>query len=490
VKKNVKKKRTATPIEGWRYYQDNLKRAANRTRVSRNIMKLIAASFCVFFLVYGIIFGFAALNRDQAEAHLNGGTQSSVKAASIETSRNNSQKFLEKKEIQSLINAKDFVNIQNNSLKIISDGHELRVNTSIDIALQQFILKKMKRSTSRYIGIVTMDPLTGRILTMASYDKTDPYANPCLNNRFPAASIFKIVTAAAAIEKCGFSEQSAFKYNGRKHTLYKSQLKKRTNKYTNRITLKDSFAQSINPVFGKLGSIYLGKNTLEKYADSFGFNSQIDFELNVSESLMSISDDPYNWAEIACGFNSDTRISPIHGALIASAIINNGKLVEPTIVDRIVDEKDHIIYRNHVTLIRHSITPATSRRITNLMETTIRSGTCRKSFKGYKRDRILSKLNIGGKTGSIDNKTHDARYDWFIGFAEEKDGPGKIAISVVVAHEKYIGTRANQYARLIMKEFFRDYFAKNRKKQEKLVGNGDKITSTSRRTDLGQLCSI
>lgn len=470
MKKNIKQRIPATPKPGWRDYQDNLQRAARRKRAFRIAIKLIAASFCAFLMIYGIIFGFAGSDRDHAEAHNNDISKLAAKGARGETHNNDAKEFLQKEEIQSLINGRDFVNIQDKSIKIISDGVELRVDTSIDIALQQFILKKMQRSTSRYIGIVTMDPLTGRILTMAGYDKNNPSANPCLNNRFPAASIFKIVTAAAAIEKCGFSAQSEFKYNGKKHTLYKLQLKERTNKYTNRITLKNSFAQSVNPVFGKLGAIYLGKYALEQYADAFGFNRQIGFEINIAESLMHVSDDSYNWAEIASGFNRDTRISPIHGALIASAIINNGELVEPTIVDRIGDAKDHILYRSHVTLVRRSITPATSRVISNLMETTIRSGTCRKSFKGYKKDRVLSKLNIGGKTGTIDNKTHDARYDWFIGFAEEKDGSEKIAISVVVAHEKYIGTRASQYARLIMKEFFRDYFAKNQHKHEKPVG--------------------
>ena len=469
MKKNIKYRVPATKIPGWRDYQDNLKKAARRNRFFRIAIKLTAASFCAFLMVYGIISGFEGSDRDHAEAHNNDISKLAAKGVSGETSNNDAKEFLQKEEIQSLISGRDFVNIQDKSLKIISNGIELRADTSIDIPLQQFILKKMKRSTSRYIGIVTMDPLTGRVLTMAGYDKTDPSGNPCLDNRFPAASIFKIVTAAAAIEKCGFSAQSGFNYNGKKHTLYKLQLKERTNKYTNRITLKNSFAQSVNPVFGKLGAIYLGKHALEQYADAFGFNGRIGFEINIEESLMHVSDDPYNWAEIACGFNRDTRISPIHGALIASVIINNGELLEPTIVDRISDAKNRTIYRNQVTLVRHSIKPATSRALTNLMETTIRSGTCRKSFRGYKRDRVLSKLNIGGKTGTIDNKTHDARYDWFIGFAEEKNGPEKIAISVVVAHEKYIGTRASQYARLIMKEFFRDYFAKNQHKHEKPV---------------------
>jgi membrane carboxypeptidase/penicillin-binding protein len=52
------------------------------------------------------------------------------------------------------------------------------------------------------------------------------------------------------------------------------------------------------------------------------------------------------------------------------------------------------------------------------MRTTIDKGTCRKAFRGYQRDRVLSKLAIGGKTGSINNKTNDIRFDWFVGFAQ------------------------------------------------------------------------
>ncbi len=108
-----------------------------------------------------------------------------------------------------------------------------------------------------------MDPKTGKVLSMVGFDKTDPSNNPCVDSRFPAASIFKIVTASAVVEKCGFQPGSKLSYNGRKHTLYKSQLKDRRNRYTNRITFRDSFAQSVNPVFGKIGAHYLGKIRLK-----------------------------------------------------------------------------------------------------------------------------------------------------------------------------------------------------------------------------------
>lgn len=104
------------------------------------------------------------------------------------------------------------------------------------------------------------------------------------------------------------------------------------------------------------------------------------------------------------------------------------------------------------------------------MRASVRSGTCSKIFRGYRTDHILSKLNIGGKTGSIDTKKHDGRYDWFVGFAEEKEGTGKLVVSVIVTHEKYIGIRASQYARMAIKQYFRDYFAKNEINLEKASG--------------------
>ena len=74
--------------------------------------------------------------------------------------------------------------------------------------------------------------------------------------------------------------------------------------------------------------------------------------------------------------------------------------------------------------------------------------------------RCLSRLTLGGKTGSIYNRAHDARFDWFVGFATEKKGSEKIVVAVMVAHEDYIGIRAGQYARMAIEHYFKDYFAK------------------------------
>jgi len=447
----------------WRDYQTGLKWSATKKKLVTGIFKVSGLFFLIFAVGYGIISGLEGTSF----SHLMTDSFSPLNGKKRDAPLNHAL-LNDKKHVQNLIDDTSLINLRNKRIDVFTDVGKFSVDTSLDISLQNFILKKLDTSTARYIGIVGMDPTTGKVLSMVSFNKKDPSSNLCVDNRFPAASIFKIVTASAAIEKNGFSPNHEFKYNGMKHTLYKSQLKKQTNKYTNRISFQDSFAQSINPVFGKIGIHHLGKTTLEEYAEAFGFNKNINFEIQVDPSAVHLSDTPYQWAEIACGFNQDTTISPLHGAMMASAIINKGRLMEPTIVVRIVDENDNVIYRNKSVLMNQAITHEASETLNGLMAATIRSGTARKAFRGYRKDKILSRLNIGGKTGSMDNDTHDARYDWFVGFAEEKGGTAKIALSVIVAHEKYIGLRASYYARIAMKAYFSNYFAKSQNLTSKI----------------------
>lgn len=450
---------------GWKEYQAWLKRDSAKKSIFKRILK------CAFLAALFVVAGCVLIKLGSfTNHHLQINKKDPLKYKNASNSDGNTdtpdrpEKLICKKEVRALLDSKTFVNLKDKSFDFISDDRCLKIDTSLDIPLQHFMLKKIDMTHSRYTGIVALDPSTGRVLIMAGFDKTNKSDNPCIDNRFPAASIFKIITAAAGVETCGFDQNTKFKYNGRKHTLFKSQLKNRTNKYTSRITLRDSFAQSVNPVFGKIGALYLKKNAIEKYAAAFGFNRNIEFEIPLAPSLLNLTDEPYQWAEIACGFNRETMLSPMHGALITSAILNGGQMIEPTIVNQIVDKTGQVLYRSSLITMNQVCAPDVSNVVKNLMRATINSGTCRKAFKGYRKDHILSRLTIGGKSGSIGNKAHDIRYDWFVGFAEEKGGPGKIAVSVVVAHEKYIGIKSSHYAYMVMKRFFRNYFEHTEKR--------------------------
>ncbi len=435
----------------WRDYQSGLQKRSNARRFLR---RLVLRGGAVALLALVVIFAVQALPGSGGASFPPATSQASLPAGFEDG-------LTSKQEVRQLLDQQDFNNLTKTAIELPAGQQVLQVETSLDVDLQNYLLDKMDRENSRYIGIVVMEADTGRILAMAGFDKTDPSANPCLRSEFPAASIFKIVTAASAVDQFGYTADSSMHFNGYKHTLYKRQLTDAINRHTNTVSFEEAFAQSVNPVFGKIGELRLGKPLLEKSADAFCFNESLDFELPVPPSHFQASDQPYHWAELASGFNRETTISPLHGAVMVSAVLNAGQMVAPSIVDRIVDGKGEELYRSQPAWEQQAMSAKASSELRRMMEATIESGTGRKSFRGYQQDKVLSRLQIGGKTGSIGSRDHEARYDWFVGFAKERQGQGQVAVAVMVAHEKYIGTRATEYARMAMTQYFRNSSAQN-----------------------------
>ncbi|MBF0450037.1 MAG: PbpA [Candidatus Magnetomorum sp.] len=446
----------------WRQYQKHFKKSKYRHPQKKSRAKYLLLTPLVCLLIYSlsgfgsVISNYSDLSFPLIEIPESKPIVSSDKKDTQATRQSQKNDHLWTKDnVRNLLHETSLINLTEDQINIANSDTNYLVKTSIDTELQQYLLKTMRRSYTRYLAIVVMEPKTGRILSMVGFDKTNLTDNPCIEKSFPAASVFKIVTAAAAIEICGLDPDTELSFNGRKYTLYRKQISEKNNRYTNKISFKNSFAQSVNPVFGKLGSLYLGKAAIEEYAEGFGFNQTFNFEFPVNESKLHVRPEQYHQAEIACGFNRETLITPLHGALLVSSILNDGKIPEPTIVDQIQDPKGNICYKSKKVAVTQAITTKTCKKMKQLMNATVKSGTARKSFRGFQRDRILSKLNIGGKTGSISNKKHDVRYDWFVGYAEQKTGSQQIVISAIVGHDKYIGTRACRYARSTIKEFFK-----------------------------------
>jgi cell division protein FtsI/penicillin-binding protein 2 len=438
----------------WRDYQTRLNRIAFDRRRTRRMHRYAAVSTLLIVIWFWMFKGCSGLS--SVFVHFRDPEKIQVVEPLVSPGN---EKRRNKKGVREFLNGNTFVNLTQKSFDSHLEGRSYRVVTTLDMPLQHFMIKSLNTANARHIGIVAIDPSTGRILSMVGFDRTNPLNNPCLDSIFPAASIFKIITAAAVVDKCGLNQESLLFFTGGKHTLYKSQLTDKYTKYTQKITLRDSFAQSVNVIFGKIGYQLLGKVAIEQYAAAFGFNHPINFEAPINSSLLFVDDTPYQLAEIASGYNRTTVISPLHGALIGAAILNQGVMVEPTIVDYISDQTGSMLYQSRVEPMKQVISAKSSGIVVSMMEATVNSGTGRKAFKDYQKDSVLAQLNIGGKTGSMDNQEHDAHYDWFVGFAVDRASGKKVVVSVVVAHEKYIGTRSGYYARILMKQYFSNYFS-------------------------------
>ncbi len=436
--------------------KEKFKKSLKSTLYACTIIVSILTAGMGFNLLYSLIFtgGRADIKTQQQNPGL-------------ETDESSVYPRLTTAEIRKFLENKELLNSEEKIFTTTLKDKTYTVTTSFNLSLQKFLvkklerLKKLTRGKPRRIAMVVMEPDSGKILSLAGFDLLHPGTNPCFNGNFPAASIFKIITASAAVEELGFKADTQLYFNGNKYTLYKNQLKNIKNKYTSKISFAKAFAESVNPVFGKIGKNRLKNEILEKYVKRFGFNKDIDSELKYGPNRIEITDNPYEWAEIGCGFNNSTTISPLYGAVLASCIINDGKKATPSIVEKIVDSKNEIIYDNRAEKADTIITKKTASIVQTLMHKTIEKGTARKAFRGYRKDKVLSRLVIGGKTGSIYNKKHTVKYDWFTGFAKRKtwkkdEKNDMIAISIVVGHGDYIGTRACKYGKMIIKEYYKN----------------------------------
>lgn len=384
---------------------------------------------------------------------------------------------LSRPELKTLIRDTRFLNAEKNIFFAARGEERFEIHASLDPYLQEHLVsslnrvKGLTRGKPQRIAMVALDAQNGTILAMAGFDLDNPQANPCLVSDFPAASIFKIVTASAAVDALGYTPQTPLHFNGNKYTLYKRQLKETRNKYTVTTTLAEAFAESVNPVFGKLGKNILGREKLAAYAHAFGFNEVPICELDFESGRFTLRESDYHLAELGCGFNTDTRISPLFGAMMVTAVLNEGRSLVPAIVTQVKTLDGEVIYKHKKQVYKNIMTPASAEKMTILMENTVSRGTAQKAFRGVSRDKVLSELIIGGKTGSLYNEEHTVKYDWFTGFGKTKSGSRALAVSIVVGHRKYIGTRASTYGKMILKAYFA---SEDPKKAISITGNSTK----------------
>lgn len=276
---------------------------------------------------------------------------------------------------------------------------------------------------------------------------------------YPAASIFKMVTAAASLDLNKLDVDSVIPYNGKSTSLYKRQvLSHKDNKWTRTPTLKESFAKSVNPVFGQIGVFHLGQSNLMDYARRFGFTKPLetDFLLPVSEIRLNMNDQ-WSVAEAASGYTRDITLSPIHAAQMAATIVNGGKKVTPYMVEKVVGQGGEIIYDNAGSLSQQSpqiIEPDTAQKLKELMTATTKIGSARKSFTGLNRYKIYNGMQLGGKTGSLTGYSPKGRHDWFVGFAE-KDGKQVAYASLIINKEKWY-VRSAYVARQFVYNYFKE----------------------------------
>lgn len=331
------------------------------------------------------------------------------------------------------------------------------LHSTLDPKYSEVLQKYLKRFKPDYGAAAVINADTGALLALESYVKEgneNEFGHLAVNAPFPAASVAKIITATAAIDQGKAYAETVIPFNGRSTTLYKRNvLKHKDTRWTRRVTLRKAFARSVNSVFGKVGLFKAGGNELLNYAEQMKFNEEIAADISIAPSQFQL--DPTNeWdtVESASGFTNRTLLSPVHGAMMASAILNDGVMKSPYVVDSLIGEDGNTLYLGQSLEERKVMEVFTARQMQSLMEETVKRGTSRKQFRTFRRR--MPDVVAGGKTGSLDGDNIRGRTDWFVGYAS--DNELNLAIGVVTVHVKYWTVKSSYLASLLFEEVYRE----------------------------------
>jgi peptidoglycan glycosyltransferase len=431
---------------GWREYQKRIQRDARKKHIQTRLLSLaLYAGGSFLILVFVFCVGFR-ISGHLGQASLNPyNTKKQPKAALEKPSTRDPAIFMKDLNLNPAQLRDHFVLEQGEAI--------FDIRSSLDKALQDYILRLLQRSRTLQAAVIVLSPDDGRVLAMANYDKDGNSENLCVKADFPAASIFKIVSAAAAIESAGFTPDQTVFFQGRRHTLYRQQLKQTVNRYTNKTDFTKAFASSINSVFGKLGIHDLGQGLMAEYADRFLFNRVIPFDFPVDMSPIQVPDDDYGLAEIASGFNRKTLISPLHAALLASVVVNNGIMMAPWLIERVSDNSGELLYQRKAVQLASPVSRKTAEDLKVLMRGTVLYGTCRKSFQLLRRKKAFKNVDLGAKTGTINDKKDQYKYDWLLGYVLPRNGLKPISFAVLGIHGEKLGLRSSELGRYIIKYY-------------------------------------
>ncbi|HLT31312.1 MAG TPA: penicillin-binding transpeptidase domain-containing protein, partial [Myxococcaceae bacterium] len=200
---------------------------------------------------------------------------------------------------------------------------------TVDPVLQRQLTHVMASYRTPHAAAVVLDPSTGKVLAMAqhAHEAPEDHGLP-VRAAYPAASIFKIITASALVRH-GLGPTTQECYDGGLRRISKRDLLSPGSRCA---SLADAMGQSTNVIFGKLTHQHLTAAALREEAERFGFNRSIPFAIPVEPSEARIPETAFALAETGAGFG-DVYLSPLHGALIASTIANGGIWKDPILFE-------------------------------------------------------------------------------------------------------------------------------------------------------------
>jgi peptidoglycan glycosyltransferase len=331
----------------------------------------------------------------------------------------------------------------------------------------------LQRAATEALGgrkgaVVALDPKTGAVLAMVTHPTFDPNVAVPMDDRdtraawdalnadpgqplfnratsglYPPGSSFKVVVAAAALDVGVVTPETVFDCAGKLavqgYTIYDFGRKSHGN-----LSFAQAVVVSCNIAFAQVG-LRLGAEALVQYAEAFGFNGPIPFDLPTAASKIQSADTMDQVALAAASFGQGQDLAtPLQMALVAATIANGGAMMKPYLVNQIQDYNGKIIEQFGSKKLKQVVRKETADTLTGIMIDVVKDGT-------GKAARIEG-IRVAGKTGTAEVEGQEP-HAWFICFAPADDP--SIAIAVIVENGGEGGRTAAPVARQVLEEALR-----------------------------------
>lgn len=323
-----------------------------------------------------------------------------------------------------------------NMVKENLEGNNVRL--TLNTELQKYASEKLEGHKG---AIVVMNPSTGEILSMVSNptfnpntisenwsnlinDKDSPLLNRASQGQYTPGSVIKVITAAGVLQA---RDRIDIRYNDEGSVVVDGYT---INNFENlahgNIDTEMALVYSSNTYFASKG-VELGGLNMAVIFNNFMFNQDVKFDIDINKSSSYFEDGMSQTELAAASFGQGkTIVSPLHMAMVSSAIANNGKMVQPYIVSKVINSEGEVLKDTKTKVLIES----TSEEVAKLLRKYM--GTVVENYETAKTDLIAS----GGKTGTAETasgKTHA----WYIGFAP-LDNP-KYSVSVILEEDGTLG---------------------------------------------------
>ena len=320
----------------------------------------------------------------------------------------------------------------------------LRVEYSLDAELTRHVFRVLQDGKVALGHVIVLDPATGRVLAYAS---TDIQQFPATRT-YPAASLVKVITAAAALGTDPAAARLPCRFSGSPYRLTPARID--PPRGGNVVSLQQALATSNNQCLAQLAVHSVGIETLLRTISRFGWTH----EPAPGHAAGTVDDpgDRFGVGKLGCGL-AGCNITPLHAAQLAGALAF-GEVIEPYWIDRIVDASGRELTLPAAAPPRQVLSRELASELRHMLIDTTTRGTARRAFRTRNGRPLLGPVQVAGKTGSLSGSNPKGRYEWFIGVAPA-EAP-RIAVAVVVVQRARWWRNASQVASEVLRGVFCD----------------------------------